>query len=255
MLGRSGLALALLALVAAAADPRAQVTAALDAQITVAARTRATVDVKRAEAAARRARRARTAYRLLHPAVGVAPDDRMATARRRAAARWLLERERREEALLADEASLLAAATARLVGDRARAVGAPVPPADLDRPARGRIAGHFGTAVHERSKATLSRRGVDLDVAAHAEVHPVADGVVVYAGPIRGLDHGVIVDHGGWWSITAKLAPPAVSRGAKVARGDVIGVAADERVYLELRVAVGAGGVPIDPEPLLARHH
>jgi septal ring factor EnvC (AmiA/AmiB activator) len=234
---------------------RSQVIAALDAQLEVVARTRATVQGKLDDTAGQRGRRARAAYRLLRTGepTWIAGDERMATARRRAAARWLLARDQHEEALLADELAALTAAEARLTADRAAAEAAPLPSAGLDRPVRGAmtIARRFGPYVHDRSKATLTRRGLDLEVAEGAEVVPLADGIVTYAGPIRGLDHGLIVDHGGWLSVIAKLAPPSVAAGAKVTRGQTIGTPARRRVYLEIRVEVGPGGVPVDPERLL----
>jgi hypothetical protein len=67
-------------------------------------------------------------------------------------------------------------------------------PADLARPAHGSIARHFGLFGHERSKTTLSRRGIDFDVDEHQPAYAPADGTVRYAGPIRGLGHGVIID-------------------------------------------------------------
>jgi murein hydrolase activator len=228
---------------------RATVVAALEAQRAAAERALATVEAQRSARAAARARRARAAYKALRSGGG----EPLPVARRRAAARWLLARDRHEEQLLADEVATLAAATARLAADRAAAAVAPLPPAGLDRPARGALVRRFGPYRHDGSGATLTRRGVDLEVADRTEVRTVAAGVVRYAGPIRGLDHGVVVDHGGWLSVIGKLAPPAVAAGDVVARSEVIGQAARRRVYLEVRVAVGAGGLPIDPEPLLAR--
>jgi septal ring factor EnvC (AmiA/AmiB activator) len=111
----------------------------------------------------------------------------------------------------------------------------------------------FGPTRHERSGATLSRRGLELEVEARAAAVAPADGVVRYAGPIRGLDAGVIVDHGSFVTVIGKLGELAVPAGAPVRRGDRLGRAARRRVYLEVRVEVGPGGLPIDPEPLLRR--
>jgi septal ring factor EnvC (AmiA/AmiB activator) len=68
---------------------------------------------------------------------------------------------------------------------------------------------------------------------------------------MRGLDHGVILDHGDYFTIVAKLSAVAIPIGTTVARGDRIGRAARARVYLEVRAKVGPGGLPIDPEALL----
>ena len=74
-----------------------------------------------------------------------------------------------------------------------------------------------------------------------------------YAGPIRGLDHGVILDHGDYLTVIAKLGELTLPIGTHVARGDRLGRAAHHRVYLEVRAKIGPGGLPIDPEPLLKR--
>lgn len=249
-------ALVLLALGATtveAADLRGYVTGALDAQLDVARRTRETVDAKRDEARDARRRRTRAAYKLLRAGSApswVDPDERMATARRRAAARWLLARDRREETLLADEAALVAGAETRLIADAELARTIALPEATLRRPVRGRIARAFGPFVHERSKATLTRHGVDFEVDDAADVHPVADGTVLYAGPIRGLDDGLVIDHGGFVTVLGKLAPTSLHIGDHVAIGETIAHPVRRRVYLEVRVPVGPGGVPVDPETL-----
>jgi murein DD-endopeptidase MepM/ murein hydrolase activator NlpD len=63
----------------------------------------------------------------------------------------------------------------------------------------------------------------------------------------------VIVDHGSYLTVIAKLGELAVPAGAPVSRGDRLGRAARHRVYFEVRVELGPGGLPIDPEPLLAK--
>jgi hypothetical protein len=68
---------------------------------------------------------------------------------------------------------------------------------------------------------------------------------------MRGLDRGVIIDHGTFVTVVAKLADIAPPAGAPIGAGDRIGRAARHRVYLEVRVKLGPGGLPIDPEPLL----
>lgn len=215
-------------------------SAAIDRTLAVVIEKLAAIDVTRG-------RRLAAAYRVLQAPPG---DDHLMTARRRAAARMLVERELAERRLLADEAGQLRDARARTQASAARVSGL-VLPTELARPAAGTIARNFGTFTHERSKTTLSRRGIDLEVETRrAPVAAMADGIVRYAGPIRGLDAGVIIDHGGYLTILAKLGEIGVPVGAPVKRGDPIGRAARHRVYIEVRVEVGPAGVPIDPEPL-----
>lgn len=248
-----GLVAALCAIGVAHADDT--LSSLLDAQHAAAARAGDQVDAKRREADATRAARVRAAYKLLRGAgspMTVTPERRTAVARSRATARLLLARDRAEAAQLADEAALLHAAVARIDADRARAATIVLPAAgSLLRPVHGTIARHFGTLEHERTRTTLSRRGLDFDVEDNAEVVAPADGVVRYAGPMRGLDHGLILDHGTTLTVIAKLDELAFVPGTRIPRGAVIGYAARRRVYFEVRVPVGPGGTPIDPEPLL----
>lgn len=208
-----------------------------------------TVDDKLKGADEVRLRRVRAAYRLLHDT----SRDPVIVARRRAAARWLLERDREERELLADETEKLrvAGATLREAIKQLPTLTLPAV-ASLARPVvKGTIARKFGTLVHDASKAKLARRGLDFEVEDKAVVIVPADGVVKYAGPIRGLDSGVILDHGDYWTVTAKLGDVALPVGTKLVKGDRLGHAARHRVYFEVRVKAGPGGVPVDPEPLL----
>jgi len=229
--------------------PKGALARQLADEATVTERALAAVTDKLADARRTRLRRLGAAVRLLHAVSG---DDPMAVARRRAAARLLLERDGGEAALLAQEAAQLGAAHDRIAGEAAQLPQIALP-GELLRPAPGKIVRHFGTLVHERSKATLSRRGIDLEVDDHCPVTAPAAGTVRYAGPIRGLDHGVILDHGAYLTVLAKLGEVALPIGAPIAAGDRLGRAARHRVYFEVRLKLGPGGLPIDPEPLLGK--
>ncbi|MGE0547673.1 MAG: murein hydrolase activator EnvC [Kofleriaceae bacterium] len=202
-----------------------------------------------------RTNRLRAAYRLLRAPLrsNANAADRMAAARRRAGARLLVQRDTQERALLVEEAGRLRAASLRTSND-AKGMAMLSLPESLMPPVNGDIARRFGTLLHERSRATLSRRGLDYDVELRADVVAPAAGTVRYAGPIRGLDRGVIIDHGDYYTVIAKLGELAVPVGAPVHQGDRIGRAERRRVYVEVRVQIGPGGLPIDPEPLFREH-
>jgi septal ring factor EnvC (AmiA/AmiB activator) len=221
----------------------------LDDEAAAVERAHRAVADKLAAADLTREHRLHAALRALRAAPGEAA---MSVARRRAAARLLLDRDGGERALLVDEDARLRAARARIAGDAAQLPSIALP-GELARPAPGAIARHFGTLEHEHSRATLSRRGIDIEVADRSPVTAPAAGTVRYAGPIRGLDQGVILDHGGYLTVIAKLAELALPVGAPIAAGDRIGRAARHRVYLEVRVKLGPGGLPVDPEPLLGK--
>jgi septal ring factor EnvC (AmiA/AmiB activator) len=231
--------------------PRVDLRAVLAAQLAEEAlaieRSLAMVTDKLRDTDATRMRRLAAAYRLLQAAPG---EDRMATARQRAAARLLIELDLDERRLLAEEAAQLRTAAARVASDAA-GLAELILPESIGRPARGPIIRRFGLYRHERSKATLSRRGIELDVDTRARVLAPADGTVRYAGPIRGLDSGVILDHGTYVTVLARLGEVVVPVNAPVARGDRLGRAIRHRVYLEVRVKVGPGGRPIDPALLI----
>jgi septal ring factor EnvC (AmiA/AmiB activator) len=235
-------------------DPRATITHQLAAEADAIARARATVGDKLVDADTVRLARLRAAYRLLRAPLrsGASPADRLAAARRRAGARMLVDRDAAERRLLVEETGLLHGAAERTVVATG-AIPTVTLPTDLARPARGTIVRRFGTLLHERSKAMLSRRGIDLEVEPRAVASAPADGTVRYAGPIRGLDDGVIIEHGDYFTVIAKLGDLVVPIGAPVRRGDRLGRAARQRIYMEVRVRIGPGGVPIDPEPLLAK--
>jgi septal ring factor EnvC (AmiA/AmiB activator) len=201
-----------------------------------------------------RTHRARAAARVL---LTPRPDDasladHLAAARRAAAARLLLERDAQERGLLSTELGRLRDAATRIATDASH-VAAVVEPGDLAWPAHGTIARKFGPFEHDHSHAQLSRRGIDIEVDDRAPVVSPADGTVRYAGPIRGLDHGLVIDAHGTYVVVGKLGDDTLPVGAEVHKGDHIGHAAHHRVYLEVRVALGAGGLPLDPEPLLPK--
>ncbi len=230
-------------------DPRVALAVQIAAEQATVATTIETVAAKLAAADATRAHRVLAAIRIAE-----APErtdiDPLAAARRVSAARYLLARDAAERGLLADELAQLHGA-AHEVTAAASSVATVALPDHLAWPAAGTIARHFGEYQHERSKATLSRRGVDIEVDDHAVAEAPADGIVRFAGPIRGLDRGVVIDHGGYFTVIAKLGELATLVGAHVGKGERLGRAARHRVYFEVRAKVGPGGLPIDPEPLL----
>ncbi|MEM9492973.1 MAG: hypothetical protein AAGC55_27740, partial [Myxococcota bacterium] len=61
-----------------------------------------------------------------------------------------------------------------------------------------------------------------------------------------------VVDHGDYLSVTGALGQLSVIRGLRVETGDLLGESAGDRVYLEIRLDVGPGGLPVDPRPLIA---
>ena len=230
----------------------------IEARIEVVDRTERILTDKRAARAVTLRARVRALYKLSR--AGAAPlwvdaDERAALLRRRGAARRILRRDLRELAILRDELAAVLAARARLRTARALAEDVARPaPGSLTRPVPGAVVSRFGGYRGRRSRARLTRRGVKLAARAGQRVVAPHAGRVEYAGPLRGLGEVVVVGRDdGVRSVVGRLRDVRVAVGDEVAAGDPLGAAAGSRVYLEVRLDLDAGGLPIDPAPLLGR--
>lgn len=224
-----------------------------EARLDAVAKTEGLLDDALAERETRVRTRVRALYKLAR--AGDTPlwldvDARRERVRWRGAARRILRRELRELALFREERRVAGRARHRL--ERSR-VGPGPAAGSLLPPVSGRIVAGAGPYRHRASKATLVRRGVLLASAPGAAVVAAAAGKVVYAGPLRGLDRAVVVDHGGYHTVVGQLASVDVSAGDSCRAGGVLGQAGGDRVYFEVRLAGTAGGSPVDPAPLLRR--
>lgn len=117
---------------------------------------------------------------------------------------------------------------------------APVPRFQL--PVAGRTVAGFGAAGENGVRSN----GLTLAPADGAQVVAPAAGRVAFAGPYRGYDRIVIVEHaGGWTSLVTGLARTDVAVGEDLLAGAPLGVAGAARalVTFELRRA----GEPVNP--------
>lgn len=109
-------------------------------------------------------------------------------------------------------------------------------------PVAGRVVTGFGEQVSGQARSI----GLTLAPRALSQAVAPAAGRVAFAGPYRGFDRIVIVEHqGGWTSLVTGLARLDVAVGDQVVAGSPIGVAGpgDPRVMVELR----RQGVPVNP--------
>lgn len=116
--------------------------------------------------------------------------------------------------------------------------GAAPAPASNRLPYRLPVAGSVVSGLGEVSATGIRARGLTLAVRPQAQVVAPAEGRIVFAGPFKGFDRIVIVDHGqGWTSLITGLAALDVQVGASVVQGGPIGRAGTERpqVMVELR--------------------
>lgn len=232
---------------------------ALDEQLATLERTRAMVDTSVEDKRGVLRERARAAYKALRASAGATlppwmpAELRAETLRHRALLRRVLRLEVAEWQALVREQTLLSEAHAELSAERARADAVTVPErGSLSSPvAGGRVLAPFGAYRHRKSGATLTRRGLELSSRAGDPVRAVAAGRVRHVGLVRGLGTAVLVQHeGGLWSLLGPVEA-AVEMGSAVEPGQVLGRASATRVYLEVRLPIGPGGLPVDPEPLI----
>lgn len=237
-------------------ETASDVVQTMDAQLAVLDRTQKLLDEAYLARSQEIHARVKTAYKLLRPGLArmwVDRESRTLIAQRRAWVRRVLAQAQRELELVRDEMASVAGSRERLQETR-RAASAITPPApgSLRVPvAYSHVVEPFGSYRHDASQARLSRRGIVLTSRAGRNVRAVADGEVRYAGEVRGLGHAVIVDHGDFWSIVGAVTSGTVSPGSKVERGGILGESVGDEVYLEVRLEIGPGGFPVDPEPLL----
>ncbi len=132
----------------------------------------------------------------------------------------------------------------------------PAPPVgdapQLRWPVEGRILSGFGAKPGGRFND-----GVNLKASAGAPVRAAADGVIAYAGDaIPGFGNLVLIKHpGGWVTAYGHAETVLVTRGTRVAAGDIIaragstGAVTEPQVHFEVR----RGRTPVDPERVVGR--
>jgi murein hydrolase activator len=147
---------------------------------------------------------------------------------------------------------------ARIAASRAR--GAAPRPADgtmraggagrLDWPVDGTFLYDFGRA--QRSNNTAVRwNGIGIKAAAGTPVHAVAAGKVLEVSRFGTYGLTVIVEHGGGdYSIYGSLGRADVSKGASVARGQMLGTVgiSDPELGPHLHFEIRQGGPAVDPK-------
>jgi murein hydrolase activator len=238
-------------------DARGQAARELAERLAVIERTDAAIVRTKERRRAHLETRARALYKLERAASSRAwldAAERENAAWRRLIARRLIQREAREIELLAHERDAMVRARISIFEAMPQIATASIPvEGSLVAPVPGSLVSPFGTSRDADSSTWLSRRGIRLSAAPGAPVLATAAGQIVHAGVIRNLGKAVVIEHDdGVRSIIADLGELEVDTGDRVARGQVIGVAPGDAIYLEVRLKIGAEGFPIDPEPLLA---
>jgi septal ring factor EnvC (AmiA/AmiB activator) len=119
-------------------------------------------------------------------------------------------------------------------------------------PAAGRLVGRYGESID----TGMTRKGIDLETRADAQVVATYDGRIVFAGHFRGYGQLLIIEHGeGYHSLLAGMARIDGTVGQSVLAGEPVGRMGNPKtgkpsLYVELR----RDGQPVNPVPwLIAR--
>ena len=119
-------------------------------------------------------------------------------------------------------------------------------------PARGKVTGRYGESTGYGNTA----KGITIQTRADAQIVAPYDGKVVFAGPFRGYQQILIIEHtGGYHTLLAGMDQVDTGVGQWLLAGEPVGSMADSkngtpRLYFELR----RRGQPINPLPWFAAY-
>lgn len=108
------------------------------------------------------------------------------------------------------------------------------------------VIGLIVTGMGEVSASGVRARGLTIATRPGAQVVAPAEGRVVFAGPYKGFDQIVIIDHGGGWaSLVTDLVRLSARVGQSVSQGEPLGVAAST-AHPTITVELRRQGRPVD---------
>ena len=166
----------------------------------------------------------------------------------------------RDEKNLNDRIAALERARREALARGAATAAASITTADLgqlDWPVDGRIIYQFGAAPGPNN-TRIPWHGIGIAAPAGTPVRAIAAGSVSLAGPLGTYLTSVLLDHGGgYYSFYGYLGEATVTKGERVAKGQVIGHVGGEssdrgpHLHFEMR---GQGGIALDPINWLKAH-
>ena len=121
---------------------------------------------------------------------------------------------------------------------------------------RGFISQRFGRHPHPVLKnVTVENRGVDIQTGAGEAVRACFDGKVLTIATIAGMNTIVMIQHGDFFTVYAKLRGVSVHEGQRVSAREVIGtVATDAEGTSEVQFQVWHNSANLNPETWLGHH-
>lgn len=115
---------------------------------------------------------------------------------------------------------------------------------------KGEIVGKFGKHPHPVLKGvTVENMGIDILTLRDEAVRSVFDGKVVTVADVPGMNKVVMIQHGNYYTVYAKLKSVSVSNGQKVTSKEVIGYVHDDKDgNAQLQFQVWKNSEKLDPE-------
>jgi septal ring factor EnvC (AmiA/AmiB activator) len=126
----------------------------------------------------------------------------------------------------------------------------------LDWPVDGSIIYRFGRVVNPNN-TTTRWNGIGIAASSGTDVRSVSAGEVVLADVMGTYGNTIIIQHGGGdYSVYGSLSTMSVGKGARVAKGQVIGAigATDPSLPPHLHFEIRHGGPAVDPLDWLRGH-
>lgn len=119
----------------------------------------------------------------------------------------------------------------------------------------GFISQHFGYNPHPVMKnIMIPNDGIDIQTNQDAEVKSVFNGVVKTVASVPGMNKVVIVQHGDYFTLYARLKEVNVHRGQQLATSDVVGsVYTDSNGVSALQFQIWRNSEKLNPEPWLQK--
>ena len=119
----------------------------------------------------------------------------------------------------------------------------------LDWPVEGTIIYRFGRVINPNN-TTTRWNGIGISASQGTQVHSVSAGTVVLADVMGTYGNTVILEHGGGdYSVYGSLERMSVTKGSRVAKGQVLGTigATDPVLPPHLHFEIRRGGPAVDP--------
>ena len=110
-------------------------------------------------------------------------------------------------------------------------------------PLKGKVVAYFND-----HKGDAINKGVDVEAASGDVVKASREGKVMLSDYLGALGYTVIIDHGdGFMSVYAQLAKKTVSLGARVSKGDQVGVVGQLGQKILLHFEIRKGQIAVNP--------